>query len=486
MEAPGAASECSPEEVGLLPNGVVTSSSASRRATCARARRRWRWLLLGLGTVGLLALGLAALGTARGAAGGLGPTASTGTGQEVLLFGSGNSCPWKHVEGSLIPGFNIALYQFQTPRRCMQHCEEDEKCKSVEFATAREDPGNVFKPGVCILQSTAEGIQDYSNVVGYKNVDLYVKDCTGKLTEAPITSRSTSASMTITTSSSSTSASTTATSTTSSASPDGRLGHRHPASATTTPGSTTKPCKPKVKMESPSLFGFSVMTPGPEVSLLLSQFEKQAGIFACNQYAVISVQHISLGKDECGEDVWTWFNPSLRSVPMGTLDATHGVTTNSWLNTGTFINAWDMLMASPIIWKHAWIIKADPDAVILPDRVRAHVARYTGVPHYVLNCNFQGQLKIFGAVEVFSLPAIAAYHNKPWVCKKMGWQGWGEDSYMQNCMDALGVANVVDLDLVGDARCRYRACEDGAVAAFHPFKDVGAYWGCWGKAVSHR
>jgi len=225
------------------------------------------------------------------------------------------------------------------------------------------------------------------------------------------------------------------------------------------------------------------MTPGPEVDLIRSQFQRRASIFACNDYAVISSQSLSLGQDECGKRVSAWPNTVLKPADVGQLDYAHGVTTNSFLNTQTFISAWDMLMSSGTIWSHAWIVKVDPDAVLFPDRLRRHLAPHTGPPNFVLNCLYNNVARLFGAIEVFSIPAIAQYHTNPAACKNMDWHGWGEDSYMQKCMSVLNVPSVLDYSLVGDQRCRAVPCTDHATAAFHPFKDPGAYWACWAQSA---
>uniref|UniRef100_A0A7S4W758 Apple domain-containing protein n=1 Tax=Alexandrium monilatum TaxID=311494 RepID=A0A7S4W758_9DINO len=459
------------EEGRLLGIGLEDPNDLSHArfaSTVSNVRRFWlampnsvqRLALLSLGSLCMAALAAACYGAAGR---GRWPASSLSLGDGVLL--ASKTCSWRHHSGHLIPGFNMDLYKHETPTSCMQRCEANHRCKAVEYAVegknAGWDEGNVFKPGFCFLQSTAEGMRDYSRITGYKNVDLYVKESCRPENEASEDRR--------TTSSSSTSSSS-------------RLPIERTSTTPRPSTPTTTPCAPHKILDAPSVFCFSVMTPGPEVALVQSQLAKRASIFSCNDFAVISVANMSLGKDSCGKDVWTWYNPSLRSVPMGTLDFSHGVTTNSWLNTGTFINAWDMLMKSPNIWHHAWILKADPDAVLLADRVRQHMAPHSG-PSYVLNCNFEGQMKIFGAVEVFSVPAISAYKQRPWLCKNLPWHGWGEDMYMQKCMEALGIPSVVDLNLVGDARCQYRPCQDGGVAAFHPFKDVGGYWNCWGMAV---
>lgn len=222
---------------------------------------------------------------------------------------------------------------------------------------------------------------------------------------------------------------------------------------------------------------------GIEVKLLKTQWHKRQSIFDCDDFAVISAEKRSLGKDECGNHVWTWVN-DLPSVPMGKLGG-KGVATSSYLNTETFIWAWDTLMNSGKLWKKDFAVKVDPDCVFFPDRLRQHLALsgVTGKPSYLLNCKykFQGkaQAKIFGALEVFSVPALQKYQENTLTCKNMDWEGWGEDLYMEQCMKLLEAKGVEDFELVGDSRCNAAPCSDISRVAYHPFKEIDDYEECW-------
>jgi len=213
------------------------------------------------------------------------------------------------------------------------------------------------------------------------------------------------------------------------------------------------------------------------------QLRRRTGIFACNDYAVISKVNVSLGYGNkgCGE-VYTWVN-NVPQVPVGQYGM-NGATTSSWLNTYTFIMAWDTLMNSGKLWKHQWVVKVDPDAVFFPDRLRNRVRPFTGGSKFIFNCNSNGP-KIYGALEVFSMEAISAYHDRVGACKNMNWHGWGEDMYMQECMKSVGAAGVTQFDLVADERCQNAACSDGSKAAFHAYKNVPAWKGCYEMAI-HR
>jgi len=212
-----------------------------------------------------------------------------------------------------------------------------------------------------------------------------------------------------------------------------------------------------------------------------NQLRKRTGIFGCNDFAVISEHSESLGfgNPGCGK-VRTWVN-HVPAVKLGKYGV-NGMTTNSWLNAMTFIIAWDTLISSNALWAHDWVVKVDPDAIFLPDRLRTKLTPLTGQPRFLLNCNEHGP-KIFGALEVFSAPAIRIYQQQIGVCKGMSWQGWGEDMYMQECMKKLDVPGVEDFALVGDSRCGFAPCTDSTRVAFHAYKDIPSWNGCYQKAI---
>jgi len=235
-----------------------------------------------------------------------------------------------------------------------------------------------------------------------------------------------------------------------------------------------------------SLFCFSVMKPhSNEQTLVEFALKRRTSIFKCNDFAVISSEKVNLGPGDNG-DVITWYNPT-PTVPIGNLGA-NGVTTNSFLNTYIFIIAWGTLIKSKQLEGHDFVIKADPDAVFLPDRLESHVVAHKGKPVYFPNCNMFPESppagpKLYGALEVYSREAIDLYGQDPSRCQNMNWHGWGEDYYMQQCMILLGVPGVADFTQVGDHRCIYAPCTDGSRVAFHDFKDIDSYNTCFKQAI---
>jgi hypothetical protein len=231
-----------------------------------------------------------------------------------------------------------------------------------------------------------------------------------------------------------------------------------------------------------SLLCFSVMRRWtPEEGIIKAQLRNGIGIFACDDTVVISTARVLLGNDTRGKPVYAWSNPAPADA-MGNLG--NGANTNSWLNTQVFIEAFDTLLldSKKRIWHHDWLIKADPDAVIFPDRLKWRLLSHTGQATYLVNCQKE-TWRLFGAVEAFSKEAMHRYGQNEGKCKNLPWHGWGEDSYMQKCMNSLGVPAFPDFTLVGDSRCWYAPCSDHSRASFHPFKDEGSWMSCWHQSV---
>lgn len=219
----------------------------------------------------------------------------------------------------------------------------------------------------------------------------------------------------------------------------------------------------------------------PEETLIRRQLLKRASIFACNGFAVIATKHLLIG-NMSGTAVYTWANPA-KTVGMGSYGV-NGQKTDSFLNTDTFLKAWDSLINSGHIWPFDFVVKVDPDCVFFPDRLRNHVKDHTGEPVYFPNCGkWASGPKLYGSLEVFSIEAMRLYADRVADCKHLPWQGWGEDYYMQHCMDMIGVRQVSDFKQVGDDRCIGAPCSDWTRVAFHDFKEPEEWFNCFDIAI---
>jgi hypothetical protein len=237
----------------------------------------------------------------------------------------------------------------------------------------------------------------------------------------------------------------------------------------------------------PSLYCWSVFRPNtPEQKLIEMQIEHNAGIIAYDDSALITSKNVTLKRKRDGTEVTMWvIEKDTQARYSGTVDESHGITTNSWLNTAVFVFAWGAVLGETSIgdnvFKYDWVVKADPDAVLIPNRLRSHLRPHSSGATYLTNCYG----KLYGAVEAFTREAMQRYRDR-WAqaCLPLPWYGWGEDMYIKECMSRLGVWSFDDSNTVGDARCNYASCYDRGRAAFHPFKDVGSWINCWYQAGS--
>lgn len=233
----------------------------------------------------------------------------------------------------------------------------------------------------------------------------------------------------------------------------------------------------------PSLFCIEVMqTTNYEFGLVKEQIRRGAGIFNCDEYAVFTQTpgRINLGAPPHGPPVHTnWFKKAYVGVSQ---DGTAG-------NTLLFMHLWEAVKKDGRWEKHDWTIKADPDAVVLPWRIRNHLRQATGPNNYVVNCNkVPGNPNfpmIFGAFEAYSKPAMRTYFNGgDDRCRtELHWQPWGEDFFMHHCMKHLHVTEFDDFSILSDKRCTGANCMDGWAGAYHDFKDQFSWFQCWDQAV---
>jgi len=202
------------------------------------------------------------------------------------------------------------------------------------------------------------------------------------------------------------------------------------------------------------------------------QLRKNAGIFGCDEFTVYSnIEEVELG---VGGVRTVPFLPA----PVGTSkDGTAG-------NSELFMHVWDAVKEVARYRMLDWAIKADPDAVLMPARLREHLKDKSGAV-YVKNCAASGSPQMYGSVEAISREAMDLYFQGEERCRnELPWQTYGEDLFMKECLDLLGAEGAVDLNLVGDGVCAGYDCGDKSSAAYHPFKDMDSWFGCWRKAIS--
>lgn len=230
----------------------------------------------------------------------------------------------------------------------------------------------------------------------------------------------------------------------------------------------------------PSLYCISLYMPSSyERGLLKQQLDLNGGIFVCDGYDVFAAEDDELGTSKDGILVKPVLIPKIKVGKSQ--DGTAG-------NAKLFMAVWDAIIAGGRFRNYDWTLKVDPDAVVLPWRVREHMAPHSGESVYVVNCNkFPDSPNfpmMYGSLEIFSGPAMARYAAKSSSCgKELPWGPWGEDYFMTKCMDYIGVGRIADFGVIGDDVCTGANCADTYTGAFHPFKDVDSWKECWTTAT---
>jgi len=220
-----------------------------------------------------------------------------------------------------------------------------------------------------------------------------------------------------------------------------------------------------------------------EMDIMKNQIGQGSGIFQCDGWALLSTDEPTvLGKTPDGIEGKT-MQVAMAEITTS-VDGTAG-------NAELFINCWNVIVQDGRWNNYAWTVKVDPDAVLMPDRLRIHLADHVLENVYVVNCNkFPDSPNfpmMYGSLEIYSWKAIQTYANGMSQCMEdMGSMLplWGEDYFMTHCLDHIGVGRIADFASVGDNVCLGANCGDQWVAAFHPFKSVGDWQQCWD--IAHR
>merc|ERR1712012_738680 len=128
-----------------------------------------------------------------------------------------------------------------------------------------------------------------------------------------------------------------------------------------------------------SFFCFAVYTENTGNTKPNYEYDMGISLFACADWAVYSDVEKSFDdtlKTEVVQDVKGDFHLMKRKE------------TNSWVNTGMFVQVWNAVHAAKKYQTHNWVIKVDADAVFFPYKL-ANVLRDVSVPSeglYIENC----------------------------------------------------------------------------------------------------
>eukprot|EP00931_Biecheleriopsis_adriatica_P051030 TRINITY_DN29561_c0_g1_i2.p1 TRINITY_DN29561_c0_g1~~TRINITY_DN29561_c0_g1_i2.p1 ORF type:complete len:515 (-),score=102.68 TRINITY_DN29561_c0_g1_i2:72-1589(-) len=186
------------------------------------------------------------------------------------------------------------------------------------------------------------------------------------------------------------------------------------------------------------------------------------------------------------------------------------------LNLGIFMALWRQVILDGDFLSYDWTIKADPDTVFFPARLRPILVSYSSALEedgvYLNNCRYG----LHGPMETFSQNALRALAaraqvcsnamdgevcNTPESCQEV-WQPsfrehcngnctawWGEDIWVDQCLKRFTKAQRVFVpELLQEDHCDpkpgWRSCKDQDTVAFHPFKTIEEFQACWSSGTS--
>merc|ERR1712032_1308381 len=228
----------------------------------------------------------------------------------------------------------------------------------------------------------------------------------------------------------------------------------------------------------PSLFCIHVFRlHSYEANIIKMQLQKdgrfRGGIFTCDQYDVYASDvpdGTFVGDGPYGPVRTHWF----QNAPVWRSED------NTAANTLLFMNFWEAVRWDMRYTCCDWTVKADPDAVMLPDRMRGTLSHKMSWLNFISTC----QGKLYGAIEAIQTKGLQRYFNNEGQCRGMPWQPWGEDVWISRCLMSLGVVSAFDAGFVADNLCYGANCGNGYSSAYHPFKDSNAWMNCYNQAIS--
>lgn len=220
---------------------------------------------------------------------------------------------------------------------------------------------------------------------------------------------------------------------------------------------------------------------GYERQLVQMQADHCWGIFSCDEARVFSDASIVL-------------SDTVKTIGIDMQPDKKGKW-NSWKNTATFRQVWEIVVTDASFKNHGWTVKADPDAVFVPQRLRKYLHNEEIVnASYVQNCKSllaQFPYGMFGPIEILSREATQAYYDfGRRDCSPENLQNGfnAEDSWMSKCMAHIGVKSLKLFGILHDPWClgvNYNdACQtDRAAVAFHPYKKIATFSKCMIEAL---
>lgn len=184
-----------------------------------------------------------------------------------------------------------------------------------------------------------------------------------------------------------------------------------------------------------------------ELDILRKALERHTHVFACEKWAVYSDAEVSLDNGD-----------SVKTVKVDYPKIEHRPKTKAWVNTPLFLNVWRKIKASATWPSFPWIVKSDPTAIFIPQRLRL-ILRYQRVTErgiFLENCK-DVRMSFHGSLEVISKAGFGTLLGHMEECLTiLPWRNgsythfrtYGEDKFAAWCMHRFGVDKVPSLQQV--------------------------------------
>eukprot|EP00930_Biecheleria_cincta_P001055 TRINITY_DN102220_c0_g1_i1.p1 TRINITY_DN102220_c0_g1~~TRINITY_DN102220_c0_g1_i1.p1 ORF type:complete len:765 (+),score=95.18 TRINITY_DN102220_c0_g1_i1:119-2413(+) len=231
----------------------------------------------------------------------------------------------------------------------------------------------------------------------------------------------------------------------------------------------------------PTFLCWTLVQPGgAEPGLVDFQRQRGLGVFACDDWIVISNES---ARSVLGGQAWntkiTTINGSIK-MPRS-FASVGGSLVTVLASAKVFVKAWQAVFNDGRYRRYDWTLKVDPDLVIVPERLRtvleSHCPAIDGGCGKKILRNFGGDLR--GPVEALSRDAVERLAGGIAECAaSLDMSSETEFDLLTDCTGTLGIESDSDTTLLSDNHIgEPRPC-DTVHATFHPFKDAANYDNC--------
>lgn len=178
-----------------------------------------------------------------------------------------------------------------------------------------------------------------------------------------------------------------------------------------------------------------------------------------------------------GSEAPDWFIQDQRRLKRGIFDC------DAWEEfTGLGLhNIWHKIHSLGTYAHYDWTVRVDSDTVWIPGRLREHLGRLLAPSDLPMYLSDEGDLD--RTFAVLSAPALQAYIDGYGKCAKYLDQELRNRTFLQACLDALGVSYMEDPKLLRHDVEDTQHCGDYRHVAFRLRADKLKVWNeCWGEA----